>query len=167
MPEDIPNGISNAILQFVAKERWERKDISPGERIIEEGDIPDSIFQLVAGEARVYKIDKERGRFIEIAAIKSGDIFGEMSYFMNMPATATVIATAPCKVAILKKERLGALMQENARGACIFLQRVIEIICKRLALANIKIANLEALLAVYREYLDQDKFENWKKQEGQ
>jgi len=62
-----------------------------GTFLISEGDFGDSMFAVVSGEARV-SLHDDRGEEHGVAAVKPGEIVGEMALLTGMRRRATVIA---------------------------------------------------------------------------
>ena len=59
-----------------------------GETIVRQGDSGRSLFVVVRGEASV----RLAGTDGEVARLRNGDVFGEMSLLTGEPRTATVLA---------------------------------------------------------------------------
>jgi len=85
-----------------------------GERIVEQGAGGSSMFILLTGEAAVYvrhhEQDTEPAR---VAALQSGDYFGEMSLLTGEARSATVTASTDCEVLEIAKAQLAGILQEN------------------------------------------------------
>ena len=67
---------------------------SAGEPIVEEGDAGASMFVLVRGEASV-RLAATEG---EVARLREGAVFGEMSLLTGDPRSATVVAESDCEL---------------------------------------------------------------------
>jgi cAMP-dependent protein kinase regulator len=61
-----------------------------GERIVREGDRGDRMYVIISGEVAV--TTEKEGAVMELARLKSGDFFGEVSVITGRPRTATVTA---------------------------------------------------------------------------
>jgi tetratricopeptide (TPR) repeat protein len=84
-------------LESLPLEDWEHliaksltKTFSSGEIIIKEGELGDSIFVIKSGTAMVSINILNRN--IELASLKSGDVFGEVAFLTGRPRTASVTA---------------------------------------------------------------------------
>lgn len=64
---------------------------SPGDVLIQEGDPTTELYVILTGQAEVSVTDKLGGR-MDLAVLKSGDHFGEMSFIDGQPRSATVVA---------------------------------------------------------------------------
>jgi CRP-like cAMP-binding protein len=82
-----------------------------GEKLIEQGAGAESMFILVEGEAHV--IVARDGRQAFVAALKSGDCFGEMSLLTGEKRSATVIAIQDCETVEIGKPILAQSLKEN------------------------------------------------------
>ena len=78
-----------------------------GELIIREGDAPGPMFVIEDGRARVFRaVD---GSTRNLAFLRAGDYFGELSVLRGSPRTASVEALSPCRLLALASEDLSAL----------------------------------------------------------
>jgi len=96
-----------------------------GERVIEEGAEGDSMFILLRGAAQV-SVSKN-GSTITVAALRSGDCFGEMSLLTGEKRSATVRADNDCYVMEIGKDVMGEIIRESPD--C--LKQLSEILAKR------------------------------------
>lgn len=81
-----------------------------GEKLIEQGASGDSMFILMDGEANVL-VDRNEVK-AQVAALKAGDCFGEMSLLTGERRRATVTATTDCVVVEIAKPVLANLLKE-------------------------------------------------------
>jgi small-conductance mechanosensitive channel len=80
-----------------------------GETIVREGDQGTSMFLVLRGEAAV----SLAGTDGEVARLRAGDFFGEMSLLTGDPRTATVIAAADCDVVEIGVEAFRAVVIDD------------------------------------------------------
>jgi small-conductance mechanosensitive channel/CRP-like cAMP-binding protein len=96
-----------------------------GERVIEEGAEGDSMFILLRGAAQV-SVSKN-GSIIQVATLRSGDCFGEMSLLTGEKRSATVRADGDCYVMEIGKDVMGEVIRESPD--C--LKQLSELLAKR------------------------------------
>jgi len=81
------------------------------ETIIRQGDNGDSMFIIVEGAANV--LATRDGATRQIAAMRAGDCFGEMSLLTGELRSATVVASADCELVEIDKAVIGQSLKEN------------------------------------------------------
>jgi len=98
--------------------------------IVSKGDRSTSFYVLLSGAARVY-IDDENGREAVLNILGPGDCFGELALLGNIPRSANVIATQPCRLLMLHAETFqDAVLTHPETGMKIIRQlamRVVEL----------------------------------------
>lgn len=82
--------------------RFTSHDVAPGTVIIHEGEEGRGLFVVLTGDAEVSRLDK--GRPVVLGAVRTGDVFGEMSLLRGGATTATVTATRQSTVLFLGAE---------------------------------------------------------------
>lgn len=93
----------------VIVERFRMRQGAAGEVFITEGKQSDGLYVVLHGAVRVVK-KGEGDKEIELAKLKEGELFGEMSLLTRAPASATVSASGPCIVLKLPRENWQELM---------------------------------------------------------
>ena len=81
----------------------------PGQTIIEEGTDPDEIFEMMRGEADVYV----KGNVV--GSITDGEVFGEISFLVGEPRSATVKAKDDCMVTVVKGSEFELLAKHQPK----------------------------------------------------
>lgn len=111
----------------------------PDEVIFREGESSQDLFWLLEGELEIQKGDQV------IAYVKEpGAIFGEMSFLLGAPRSATVRARGPVKTLCLPKDGMSAFLGEHPE----VLQEISQILAQRLARTS-------EVLHGLKEYCDQ------------
>jgi len=87
-------------------ERMERRALTPGERIVAQGDNGDRFYVVLAGMLQASQ--DERG---PRGLLRPGSFFGEVSLLMDTPRTATVQAVTPATVASCDRETFDELVR--------------------------------------------------------
>ena len=87
---DIFSGLRVSEIAAVASVTEEEK-YEPGQTIITEGEVGETMYLIVKGEVSVHK-EMEPGRTVELARMSSGQYFGEMALFNDEVRSATIKA---------------------------------------------------------------------------
>ncbi len=96
-----------------------------GERMIEQGSEGRSMFILLNGEATV--LVKVNGVETQVATLKTGDYFGEMSLLTGEPRSATVMARTDCEMWEIDKDILAELLLQNSA----LVEKLSDMLAKR------------------------------------
>lgn len=83
---DLPK---NAFIQLM--EQMHMRSVLPGEVVIQEGDVGDSMFIVSGGRVKVTKVS-EAGQELVLAHLSDGAFFGEMALLSEAPRAASVVA---------------------------------------------------------------------------
>jgi CRP/FNR family cyclic AMP-dependent transcriptional regulator len=87
------------------------KDFKEGEIFFFEGERGEEMFIIQVGSVGVYK--KVQNLNKEIATLKAGDFFGEMSLILNEPRSATIKALEGTSVIVINKNTFTQMLAEN------------------------------------------------------
>jgi len=106
----------------------DEENYSSGETIISSGQKGGVLHIMRSGSANVEVINDENNeKRIQLAEIKAGNLFGELTFLTNNAATADVIATQDCVVYKLPQERLVSVMNKGEDGlAYLFFSAIME-----------------------------------------
>ena len=96
-----------------------------GEKIIRQDAAGDSMFLLIRGSAGVL-VNRGRGP-VQVAVVRAGDCFGEMSLLTGEPRTATLIAREDCETLEITKAAMAAVLQHNP----VLSSRLSELLAQR------------------------------------
>jgi CRP-like cAMP-binding protein len=88
----------------VFRDKFVLKELKPGDVVVNEGDPGDSLFLIKSGEVSVRTEHAVSGEPVELARLKGGDFFGEVSLIKNKPRTATVVAEEDTEVLELLRD---------------------------------------------------------------
>jgi MFS family permease len=75
------------------------ESVTPGETVIEQGQVGESFYVIVAGEVEV----RENGRLLRV--LSDGDSFGEIALLRDVPRTTTVRARTPVVLYVLARSQ--------------------------------------------------------------
>jgi len=119
----------------------EELSFDPGEVIVRENDVGDSLYLIKDGSVRIEKKIDER-KSIELAELKTGECFGDMSVFDAEVRSASVIAGTTCSLLRVGGEELLDVILESPYIAIELLKMFV----KRLRNADARIQELTARL---------------------
>jgi CRP-like cAMP-binding protein len=112
----------------------DRRETHAGEVIVRQDEFGDCMFILVKGRARVvHHID---GNYVELAILKSGDFFGELSLVDRGPRSADVQALEHCVLLRIDLGAISALAGVYPTAAFKFLVAIGRILVGRLRHTN-------------------------------
>ncbi|UCH78915.1 MAG: Crp/Fnr family transcriptional regulator [Candidatus Coatesbacteria bacterium] len=96
----------------------------PGEVIVREGDVGETMFIIQEGEIRIHK--RIRDRETTLAVLKAGDFFGEMAIIDREPRSASASAVGTAKVLILSKDIFESQIKTNPKIIMSILRKMSE-----------------------------------------
>jgi CRP/FNR family transcriptional regulator, cyclic AMP receptor protein len=108
-----------------------RVEFKAGDYIVREGESGLGFYVIANGQAAV----KRKGK--EVAKLRRGDFFGEMSLLDDQPRSADVVAEAPTTCLVLLRWNFWALVSKNKKIA----RSLLEEMAKRLRAANEALTN--------------------------
>jgi CRP-like cAMP-binding protein len=83
----------------------------PGEVIVSEGAEGESLYIVLGGRVEVSKqID---GKAVVVRQLGAGEVFGEMTLFLDAPRSATVRALEECRLLRVGRSAVGQLLQDD------------------------------------------------------
>jgi small-conductance mechanosensitive channel/CRP-like cAMP-binding protein len=83
-----------------------------GELVVREGAEGDSLFLVLNGQVSVLK-QVEDGRVLPVADLGEGQVFGEMTLFLNAPRSASVRASQECQLLRVDRGSISALLEHE------------------------------------------------------
>ena len=107
---EIFEGLSVGELAAVAS-ATEEAAFEDKEIVIRQGDPGDTLYLVIDGEVAVIKAQEDNSE-IELDRIESGDYFGEMALFEQIPRTATIRTVKPCRMLLLHKQQFDEMVRE-------------------------------------------------------
>ncbi len=120
-----------------------RQIFSPGEKIIETGDITRDTYVIISGRVKVCRMIE--GREHAIVTLGRGDIMGEMAGITHQVRSATAIAEETTDVLVISHE----LMLEELEKLPPWLEKIIFSLAERVRVLD---GNLHPLLLENRSY---------------
>lgn len=90
--------------------RFTSHDVAPGTVVIHEGEEGRGLFVVLSGELDVSRRAAQDGAAVPLAALRTGDVFGEMSLLRDVRTTARVVAQRPATVLFLARESVARIV---------------------------------------------------------
>lgn len=97
-------------------------EAAPGETVIAEGDLGDSLYIILSGELEVTK--RDAGRNITLATRQPGEFLGEMSLLEQAPRSASVRAVTASRLLVIGPEAFRRLLAGQPEAATTLLRTV-------------------------------------------
>lgn len=113
------------------------KDLESGETIITEGSTGEDMFIILDGNVQVHKGN------IKMAKLGPGAYFGEMSLIDKVKRSATIKTITPCKVMIVERTPLFALLRKEPRIAMKLFWAFLQNMNRRLRQNDQELADLK------------------------
>ncbi len=110
--------------------------------LIVQGKYGDFMGFLVSGKLAVKKETSFAGKYILLAILEQGAMFGEFFLVGNSKRTANVISMEECRMLILSRKMADKLMSEEPSLAILFLKQVVHVVGRRLQKIGDRLASL-------------------------
>lgn len=137
-------GIDDATLAVI-QETGEMLAVPAGERIIEEGAVPQRLVLLVTGKLEVFVPDPtDRLQGNRLATINPGDSCGEYGFIDRRPASASVKSVEDSEIFIISNEEFHALMRNNYELERLVYRNLLNTLVNRLRASNVVIDTLRS-----------------------
>lgn len=119
----------------------ELKSYKRGEKVFAQGAEGSHFYVICSGAIRVSQTVPGIGEEA-FAVLRQGSVFGEMSVFDDAPRSADAIAHERCELLSVEKEALKRLFAHNRLLACNVLEKMVQLMSRRLRQSNDKLAML-------------------------
>jgi CRP-like cAMP-binding protein len=130
--------LSNQELEYVADLSRPRR-FGPGQIIIEEGELGDSVYVIAGGEVEVVRKDASGSEKV-IAVLGTREFFGEMSLIDKEYRSATVRTRGDVELLHLTAENLTTFRKQHRDGFTFVVINIARILSARLREANTRLA---------------------------
>jgi sulfate permease, SulP family len=120
----------------------ERLDIPAGHVLIRQGDMTCDVYYLEEGRLTV-QIARDSGTPVRLREVGAGTVIGELTMYLGVPRTATVVSAVPCRLYRLSPEALEAMEQTDPVLATAVHRWLARVLAQRLADS---VRTIEALL---------------------
>jgi len=93
----------------MAEDKLEIRDFTPGETIFSEGEPGRAAYIVESGMVEITK-ESKTGAKLMLAAVKTGEMFGEMALIDASPRMATAMAVGKTRLVIIPKAAFSKLL---------------------------------------------------------
>jgi NTE family protein len=138
--------------QAFIQTRLTREVFASGETIVRQGDTGDSLYIITDGLVKVTKRGRA-GASHELARLRAGDHFGEMSLLAGQPRSADIVAVTDTATVTLRKADLDRVMQEYPAIAVQF-SKVLSQRLRDTSQANVRVSRALTTIALYSRALE-------------
>ena len=132
---ELSSGELGELVELSEKRRYPKGSI-----VLYKGDEGQVIYLILKGKVNVDLID-ENGKEIILSTLKSGNYFGEMSAFDQMPRSATIITVEDSEFLVISQKIITDQIKKNPKIALKLLSEM----SRRLREADEQISNLALL----------------------
>ena len=108
------------------------REYDSGEMLVEQDTIGPDLHILLEGSVDIRLRRHDGGPEETVNTIRKGDVLGEAAIFMNLPRTASAVATGACIVAAVPRESLFAYCEKNPKAGLKIFTVVIYSLLRRL-----------------------------------
>jgi CRP/FNR family transcriptional regulator, cyclic AMP receptor protein len=115
-----------------------------GQAVIHQDSLGMALYIMKEGEAVVRRRDPVTGQTMELATIKTGDLFGEMSLIDDQLASADVVAKGDVELLVIPRREFEKLLASNDKLAVKVYRCFCAALSERLRKANSKLAEARA-----------------------
>lgn len=114
--------------------------IEAGERIIQEGAVPQRLLLLLSGKLEVFVPDPaDRARGKRLATLNPGDSCGEYGFIDRRPASASVKAIEDSEIFVIANDDFNALIHQNHELERSIYRNLLQTLVNRLRASNVLI----------------------------
>lgn len=132
-------GIDEQFLDLIA-EAGELLEVRAGQRVIEEGAVPEKLVLVTAGRLGVFVPDPaDRSQGKRLASINPGDSCGEYGFIDRRPASASVKAVEDSEIFVISNDAFDGLLHRNPEMERIVNRNLLTTLVNRLRASNVVI----------------------------
>jgi SulP family sulfate permease len=110
----------------------EREEIQEGHTLIAQGEADQGLYLLASGRLTAQTIGED-GTVMRLRTVQPGAILGEISTYLGVRATATVLADQPSIIYRLRPESLRQMEMHEPQVAAAFHRQIAQLLSERLA----------------------------------
>ena len=103
----------------------ETREIAENEALFHEGDRSDEVYFVESGRFDVLKRVGSGSTPVRLAKVRHGALLGEIAFYLGEPRSATIVATRPSQVRVMRRAALQRMRSERPELATQFDHMVI------------------------------------------
>ncbi len=104
--------------------------------ILIEGELSWGLYIILDGLVGVFKVNKLKNTTHDVAQLKKGNFFGEMSLIEDAPRSASIKALTECNLFYLSKDAFNSLLNQSDDMKMRFYESCIKLLVSRLRELN-------------------------------
>ncbi|MCX6081919.1 MAG: SulP family inorganic anion transporter [Chloroflexi bacterium] len=108
----------------------EKREVRAGEYLMHQADLPDNIYFVESGQVTA-QLEYPGKAPVRLETMKSGQVIGEIGFYLGKKRTAAVFAEEPATIYLLSAENLARMEQDTPEVASIFHQLIIQLLAER------------------------------------
>jgi SulP family sulfate permease len=117
------------------EEYLETREVAENEALFHEGDGSDEVYFVESGRFDVLK-DVGDGMEVRLAKVRQGALLGEIAFYLGEPRSATIVATRPSTVRVMRRSALERMRSARPDLATQFDHMVIRNVAESLKRTN-------------------------------
>ena len=122
--------LANRLLDYL-----DEVHLEPGDRLIEQGEMAESMYFIQSGRLSVY-LEMGTGKRVRLRTLQRGSSVGEMGLYLHQPRVATVIAEKPSSVYSFTRLSLAKMEQDEPHLAASFHAMMVRLLSEMLSLTT-------------------------------
>jgi CRP-like cAMP-binding protein len=134
--------------------------VPEGDKILEQDSLGSALFIIKQGSVAIRRREPVDGVVRELAVLREGDLFGEMSLIEDNLVSADVVAVAPSELLVLPREDFEVMLDRNPSLAAKIFKAFCRSLSDKLRKANTR------LYETTRNLSDQAKMHGFPKGRG-
>ncbi len=117
-------------------------EVAPGDVLIQQGKATQGLYFIASGQVTV-RLEQDNGTTLRLSTMGAGAVVGELSFYLNTPASASVIVDQPGQMYVVSKAKLKEIAATDPHFKAALHEMMARLLSERLAHAD---ATLRALL---------------------
>jgi CRP/FNR family cyclic AMP-dependent transcriptional regulator len=121
----------------------EVRDLAPGDYVVHEGQVTDSLGIVLSGRVALRVLVPERG-MVTILTVEPGDVVGWSAVVPPYRGTDDAVAIEPVRLLVFPGEALRLMLRADATLAASLYPRLLQAVGRRLAATRLQLLDLFA-----------------------